>query len=36
MGSLVGLFIPLFCVVDLETSNGLMPAAGEVKIMMLS
>ena len=30
----VGLFLPLFCVVDLETSNGLMPAAGE--LMMLS
>ena len=34
MGSLVGLFLPLFCVVDLETSNGLMPAARE--LMMLS
>ena len=32
--SLVGLSLPLFCVVDLETSNGLMPAAGE--LMMLS
>ena len=32
--SLVGLFLPLFCVVVLETSNGLMPAAGE--LMMLS
>ena len=32
--SLVGLFLPLFCVVDLETNNGLMPAAGE--LMMLS
>ena len=34
MRYLVGLFIPLFCVVDLEISNGLMPAAGE--LMMLS
>ena len=33
MRSLVGMFLPLFCVVDLETSNGLMPAAGE--LMML-
>ena len=32
--SMVGFFLPLFCVVDLETSNGLMPAAGE--FMMLS
>ena len=31
---LVGIFLPLFCVVDLETSNGLMPAAGE--LMMLN
>ena len=28
--SLVGMFLPLFCVVDLETSNGLMLAAGEL------
>ena len=28
--SFVGLFLPLFCVIDLETSNGLMPAAGEL------
>ena len=34
MRSLVGMFLPLFCVVDLETSNGLMPAAGE--LMMLN
>ena len=34
MRSLVGLFLKLFCVVDLETSNGLMPTAGE--LMMLS
>ena len=34
MRSLVGVFLPLFCVVDLETSNGLMPAAGE--LMMLN
>ena len=27
--SFVGMFLPLFCVIDLETSNGLMPAAGE-------
>ena len=32
--SLVGLFLPLFCIVDLQTSNGLMPAA--VELMMLS
>ena len=25
----IGLFLPLFCEVDLEISNGLMPAAGE-------
>ena len=30
MRSLVGMFLPLFCAVDLETSNGLMPAAGEL------
>ena len=35
MRSLVGLFLvpnflPLFCIVDLETSHGLMPAAGEL------
>ena len=30
MRSLVSLFLQLFCVVDLETSNGLMPAAGEL------
>ena len=29
MRSLVGWFLPLFCVLDLETSNGLMPAARE-------
>ena len=29
MRSLLGMFLPLFCVVDLETSNGLMSAAGE-------
>ena len=27
--SLVGMFLPLFCVVDLETSNGLMPEDAE-------
>ena len=32
--SLVGLFLPLFCIVDLETSNVLMTAARE--LMMLS
>ena len=32
--SLVGMFLPLFCVVDLETSNSLIPAAGE--LMMLN
>ena len=32
--SLVGLFLRLFFIVDLETSNGLMPAAGE--FIMLS
>ena len=31
--SLVRLFLPLSSIVDLETSNGLMPAAGE--LMML-
>ena len=30
----VGIFLPLFCVVDLETSYCLMPAAGE--LMMLN
>ena len=30
----VDMFLPLFRVVDLETSNGLMPAAGE--LMMLN
>ena len=34
MRSLVGLFLPLFCVVDLESSDGLMPAA--VELMMLN
>ena len=29
-----GMFPPLFCLVNLETSNGLMPSAGE--LMMLS
>ena len=33
MRSLVGMFLPLFCIVDLETSNGLMPAAGELMIL---
>ena len=28
--SLVGLFLPLFCIVDQETRNGSMPAAGEL------
>ena len=30
MRSLVGMFLPLFCIADLETSNGLMPAAEEL------
>ena len=30
MRSLVGLFLPLFRLVDLETSNDLMPAAAEL------
>ena len=30
MRSLVGMFLPLFCVVDLERSNGLIPVAGEL------
>ena len=34
MRSLVDMFLPLFCVVDLETSNRLLPAAGE--LMMLN
>ena len=34
MRLLVGLFLPQFYVADLETSNGMMPAAGE--LMMLS
>ena len=34
MRSLVGFFLLLFCVVELETSNGFMPAAGG--LMMLS
>ena len=34
MRSLVGMFLPLFCVVDLGTSNGLMPSDRE--LMMLS
>ena len=34
MRSLDGLFLPLFCIRDQETSNDLMPAAG--KLMMLS
>ena len=27
------MFLPLFCVVNLETSNGLMPATGELMIL---
>ena len=34
MRSFVGMFLPLFCVVYLETSNGLMLAA--VELMMLN
>ena len=33
MRSLVGLFLPLFCIVDLETNNGLMSAAGELLML---
>ena len=33
MRLLVGMFLPLFCRVDLETSNGLVPAAGELMIL---
>ena len=34
MRSFVNMFLPSSCVVDLETSNGLMAAAGE--LMMLN
>ena len=34
MWSLVSMFLPLFCVVDPDTSNGLMPAAR--KFMMVN
>ena len=27
------MLLPLFCIVDLETSNGMMPAAGELKML---
>ena len=30
MRSLVDLFLPLFCIVDLQTSNRLIPADGEL------
>ena len=33
MRSLIGFFVPLFCVTDQETSNGLTPAAGELMIL---
>ena len=33
MRSLVGMFLPLFFLVDLDTSNGLMPAARESMIL---
>ena len=33
MRSLVGMFLPLFCVLDLERSNGLMPAARELTML---
>ena len=33
MSSLVGMFLPLFCIVDLETRNGLMPATGELMLI---
>ena len=31
--SLVGLFLPLFCVVDMEKNNGVMMAAGELTML---
>ena len=31
---MIGMFLPLFCIIDVETSNGLMPAAGQ--LMMLN
>ena len=31
--SLVGMFLPQFCIVNLEKSNGLIPAAGELMIL---
>ena len=34
MRSLVGMLLPLFCIVELETNNGLMP--GVVELMMLN
>ena len=34
MRSLAGMFLPLFCRVDLETSNGFTPATGD--LMMLN
>ena len=34
MRSLVGMYLPLFCIVDLETYNVLMPDVGE--LMMLN
>ena len=35
IGEVIGImFLPVFCVIDLETCNGLMPAAGE--LMMLN
>ena len=33
MRSLVGMFLSLFCVVDLETSNGLMSDTGELLML---
>ena len=33
MRSFVGLFLPLFCVVDPEISIGLMSAAGELMLL---
>ena len=35
MRSLVGMFLPLFCIVDLETSNSLMPAAVQLMLNRL-
>ena len=36
MRSLVGMFLPLFCIVDLEINSGLMLSAGELMMLMLN